>query len=277
MGVRDIVAILIVLLSVWGGISKAIDRAAKKRRQQEMLKQQRTLQTSGEGEATQRGTVPVTLRTGRPIEQPAAADDLAARRRAQLEELRQRRMGRRGAAVPPTMPQPVALQRPGPISGQFPGQFPSRGQLPRSQQQVPVLRPTPPPAQPKQGTQQEIRQIEANAAGWRRRQEFEARRRRDEQARRQGQEKAAAEQEAVEAARTQSARAKRPTPQTARRSAIREIVDAEPGAADPRSIALAAAGLSLSSLADSLRSPEQVRRAILLKEILDPPVSIRGL
>jgi hypothetical protein len=266
MSMRDIIAILVVLLTVWGGISRAIDRAAKKRRQQEMMRQ-RALEAAGEGVATQ--PAPVPMRAGRAIEQPRPDDDLAARRRAQLEELRQRRMGRQTAAVPPTIPPQQATARP--------GQSPSRGAVLRPQQQRPVIGPVTmsPGPQGRQKSPQDIRAIEASAAAWRRQQELEARRRREEQARKQAQEKEAAEQQAAEAARQQALRESRTPARVTRRSGIREIVEAERGSQADRSVALAAAGLGVSSLADSLRSANLAQRAIILKEILDPPLALR--
>ncbi len=144
--------IIIVLAAAWQIVGSLIQRANRKQREERL----RELATQREAQLPSRAGVPM-------LPSPGLADDLAARRRAQIEELRQRRAGRQQpqqrpglhiGAGPPTLQRtpprgPVIARQPRPA--QPAGRpMPTLRPPPQSRPKAPPVisrpRPVPPPA-----------------------------------------------------------------------------------------------------------------------------------
>ncbi|MHC4711336.1 MAG: hypothetical protein ACYTA3_13220, partial [Planctomycetota bacterium] len=95
--------ILLVLLGVWQVVGSLIEKAGKKQQDQ----------TGGRGQSQPAPRMTPRAATDR-------AEALAARRREQLEQLRQRRAGQKPGAQPPTTARPTA--KPTPAAASQPGQ-----------------------------------------------------------------------------------------------------------------------------------------------------------
>ncbi|MHC5006383.1 MAG: hypothetical protein ACYTGF_03380 [Planctomycetota bacterium] len=109
--------ILLLLLGVWQVVGSLIEKAGKKQQAQRLkdIAAQRGHQTGEQGRSQ-----PAPRTTPRAAPAPDRAEALAARRREQLEQLRQRRAGQKPGAQPPTTARPTA--RPTPAAASQPGQ-----------------------------------------------------------------------------------------------------------------------------------------------------------
>ena len=180
-------------------------------------------------------------------------EQLARQRQAQIEELRRRAAQRRaqtgaqsgGQSAPAGRPQQAPSQARPPVQTRTPTQAPGgRGS---------GTRPTPVPQQP---TSREAIEARRRAEIARRRAEIQARK---EQAARN----AAAQRGTAQRAASKSSQAK-PV-----RSALRVSAEPEPVARAPKP------KIAAQPIVQSLRDPAGLRKAIVLTEILGPPVGLR--
>ncbi len=97
--------IVVVLVITWQIVGRLIQRAAAKERQRKLAEMARSPRTQPAGASAPAPPAPAPRPSGQ---------DLAARRRAQIEELRQRRETRLGPASPAPVqrPRPAAMPRP---------------------------------------------------------------------------------------------------------------------------------------------------------------------
>ncbi len=219
------------------------ERAAEARRQQlarQQAQAQSKSQSSGSrGPASQRAS-------GSPVD---ARSDLAERRRQQLEELRRRRAAQASGSSE-TM---IRINQPGPSASATP---PQSGQFNMGIAPVPTA-----PRQSQQSRQSQQRQpgsLSSRADALRRRPQQQSRR-----------------------SQPQSAKPRKTKRQTTRRQQERSIQDTSlPG--DPigmgspiQSGSVQKTGVGLSDVRSRLKSRAALREAFILKEVLDPPVSLR--
>ena len=125
--------IIALLVLGWWAVQAIVSAMAKKQeqqRQRELAERRRQIESQAGGGMTSAGQRPPTA-ISQP--RPATRDDLAARRQAQLEELRRRRMqqARGGAGAPATARVPAQRTPSAPtVPGNVPPTFPSRSKIP---------------------------------------------------------------------------------------------------------------------------------------------------
>jgi hypothetical protein len=237
------VIILVLLGMAWQVIANLLEKAEKRRRQQRQLeaaaRQRGMIQPAGERQAPPVGPIPGGSSTRK------AQDDLAARRRAQLDELRRRRDAG-GLAAPRKAGEPTYQQAGSAVS--------------------------PPPAVPARGRQ--ISTLEGDMRGWHRQQESERSRHQEDLRQHAAAEKAALEEEArqLEQERARAARARQAAQRRA--TARDELAEAAGGLTAARGIGMPGASLRARSVFTEL-DRASLRRVFVFKELLDPPLALR--
>jgi hypothetical protein len=230
--------ILLLLLGVWQVIGSLIEKAGKKQQEQRLkdLAAQRGRQTGGGGQSQPAPrTTPGTL-TDR-------VEALAARRREQLEQLRQRRAGQRPIAGQPTTPTPTAGPAPAPPSQAGRRQI-SQLQPGRAKTlftPVPVVRR--PATQPRTGTPAPVPQRRVTVRPT---------------------------PERVVSPRPAPARQQEPAPIEGESSTHRIVMDAAEAPKAPRQ-----RHRPVPFVFGEPLGPHLLRQMVLFREILEPPVSLR--
>lgn len=217
------------------------------------------------------------LRTGRPVaeegaeeasvtQQRAKLEELARRRREKLEEFRRRqlesRQGQAGTVAPqrPQSPQTVPVSTPPNVRVPQGGQAPGAGVPVQTGPQFPATGGAAGGVAGRTGGGSARSARDAEIA--RRRAEIQARRRAEMERMRQA-------QQARQAARAPESREESPAPEAPRR-----MVASTP---TPAPVAASAKALEpTTTLSRAMRSPAELRRAIIMNELLKPPVSMRA-
>ena len=246
-----LIVVAILVVQIVASIIQQRRKEQEKQRAREAAARRQML-AEAEAPAGQAGqSVPTMTQPG--VESPTAAADLEARRRAQLEQLRQRREGRR-----------IGLP-----SASGAGQAPPTG--PRAGLPVPGVRTqasppsSKPQSQPWTATSDQARSRQQEVE---RRAREQARLVRDQQAR------VAEERDAAQRAASERERLRR-----AARESQQQSRQAEQRQADQRQAAAAMAiggPVPVLQLRNRLSQPGALREVFLLKELLDPPVALRG-
>lgn len=236
--------IILVLLGV-GWAIQAIAQAVAKKQEQERLRQvaeerRRAAQShSGSGATTSRTSAQPS--SPQLSTRPTSREELAARRQAQLEELRKRRLAQsRGQSTqvrttPQQRPQPAARSQPVPVRRQS-----STAAVPP--QQPPSLQPESVPKRTQRPSQILKKKEEFTRLA-------EARRRQAEEEKR----------------RSRAKRSKR----------LRQKPIDEQRLVAPSPLGPSAAAPDTLQLRSKLRQPRMLRELFVMKELLDPPVALR--
>lgn len=277
---RLIVGVLFVGFWLFSFISKYLQQQAELRRREAARQQQEreVLRTGREPAASDPGGRPITQ------ESPGARRgnlDAAALREARLRELKRRQQalasrGAGAAGAPPTAPQPTA-QAPsgGPIDINLGGvilRIPgSTGPtVPGTRQ--PGARP--PARKPQQRTAASPRAGDRDRRSMTPEQAADSRRRQAQKKAYEARQTALAQQQAAEverreAAARRAARARRE--ELSSQDTPRRLVPSDPEAP----LALSPAAITATQVRTALHDPASVRQALILREILGPPISLR--
>jgi len=249
--------IIMILYGIFHVVQLVLQASAK-RKEQERIRLEAERRRIAEGQMTAprtiagvddgTGTGDVVPRMGpAPVQQPPRAgrpaDDLAARRRAQLEELRTKREGRRTSTAstpirPGSPPSPIPTS---PRTATLPPQVAreDRTRIRELEQQ-------------RLKREDELRRQQMEMQASIRRKDAEEARHAAEQVRRQLQEQRAASLEAAPASTTRASS----TPTA--------------------SIARSVKSPTKAAITEMLRSPNSMRQALILKELLDKPLALRN-
>jgi len=250
--------IILLLLGV-GWAVQAIAQAVAKKQEQERLRQvaeqrrQQAQRQSGRSTPTAQPQPEPRASSGRPSSRPTSREELAARRQAQLEELRKRRMAQSRGQQPSTQVrtgQPSQRQTPPTRQPQArPAQRRSTSTAAPPPQQRPYLQPDDVPRRAVQRPSEKLREKDdfgGRLADLRRKQ---------------------AEQKAMQK-RARTSRAASPR--------LRDKPIDEQSLVAPDPFASRRVGVDVSSLRTRLRQPAMLRELFIMKELLDPPVSLRS-
>lgn len=250
---KTTIIIMVLMSMAWQIVSNLLEKAEKKRRLQQM-----------EAARRQAGAPPTVQGSGASSQAPGAPpraekDDLASRRKAQLEELRRRRNAGSSAQRRPE----AKPAYPAASSARLPQtQTIQQGRTPGSRSVATDSR----------GRQ--IKDLEGDMRSWHRRQEAEKGKHQEELRRHAESERAALEEEARRLAH-ERARAAQARQAAQQRGASQ--VDAATHSRTQSSGGLSAAGLQRAAhgpFTDLDRAA--LRRVFILKELLDPPLALRG-
>ncbi|HRP62774.1 MAG TPA: hypothetical protein PK400_05735 [Phycisphaerales bacterium] len=237
--------IIFLLWIAWMVVSAIINLKAEKKKQEreaELAKMRRAQIAGGQGDSPSNASAGTS-------EGGTRLDDVIARRKAQLEELRAQRTARKGsqpvsseARLPPGQQQILIPGKTPPTIGRTPQQTPTRsGGLFGT-------------ASPQDRGPARAQQAEATRA----RQEAQRRAREAQEQRKRAEEARVAAEQRTKLARQQAEAAARRSEEKA--AAVERI-------SAPRK--------QTTSFRAMLSSPRSLRQAILLKELLDKPVSLR--
>jgi hypothetical protein len=249
-----ILPVAIVLISLITKIASAMKDQAEKRERQKRREQAELDALRTGGQVSQTETAPVPPQFQNQQSARATLEEMAAKRRAQIEELRRRRAAAAGATtVPPPAPPMSARQA-------EPARRPAQAPLPSGAGET--ARRVRAQAEKEQQTEQNReRAARVDAANRQREaaekvktaQESKRRNERREVANREAESKTRAASQAIEQ----------------RAAAIRGTPDPEPVRSR------AATPVRKGGRHEFLLNPAEVRRAIVLQELLGPPLSLR--